>query len=247
MTYEWFFSGRPGGVSTGPMASLNLGAAVGDDPAAVAENRRRFAERAGLPAGQVLWMNQVHSATVRRVGSADLGAEIEATDGLVTTEPGLGLAVGVADCVPVLAADRVNGVIAAVHAGRRGAADGIALEMVAQMVAAGAQTGSVEVVLGPAICGLCYEVPPAMQAEVVIALPGSGSRTRTGTAGLDLRAGLEAQLTAAGVKSVLVDNRCTAEDPELFSHRRDAPTGRQAGLIRLTGGVSQPPPGTGGR
>ena len=85
--------------------------------------------------------------------------------------------------------------------------------------------------LGPAICGRCYEVPAAMRDEVEAALPGSAAVTHRGTPGLDLRAGLARQLRGAGVAGVAVDPRCTAEDPDLFSHRRDGTTGRQAGLI----------------
>jgi hypothetical protein len=141
------------------------------------------------------------------------------------------LAVLVADCVPMLAADPVAGVIAAAHAGRRGAADGIALRALDRMVATGAATADISVVLGPAICGACYEVPAAMRDEVDAALPGSATTTDRGTPGLDLRAGLARQLRAAGVARVAVDPRCTSTDPDLFSHRRGAPTGRFAGLI----------------
>jgi len=131
----------------------------------------------------------------------------------------------------MLAGDPAAGVIAAVHAGRRGAAGGIGLRMIAAMVEAGASVASIGVLLGPAICGRCYEVPAAMRDEVEAALPGSACRTDRGTPGLDLRAGLARQLRAAGVAGVAVDPRCTYTDPELFSHRRGAPTGRFAGLI----------------
>jgi copper oxidase (laccase) domain-containing protein len=82
-----------------------------------------------------------------------------------------------------------------------------------------------------------------MRDEVAFALPGSASITRTGRPGLDLRAGLVRRLRAAGVAGVVVDPRCTFEDPQLFSHRRGAPTGRQAGLIWLDTG-SSPSAGT---
>ena len=87
--------------------------------------------------------------------------------------------------------------------------------------------------LGPAVCGGCYEVPAAMRAQVDAALPGSAVRTRTGTPGLDLRAGLYHQLTALGVARIGGDPRCTMEDRDLFSHRRDAPTGRHAAITWL--------------
>ena len=119
------------------------------------------------------------------------------------------------------------------HAGRVGAAGGIGLRMLEQMAALGAAAASVEVMLGPAICGACYEVPGAMRDEVEAALPGSASVTDRGTPGLDLRAGLARQLRENGVAAVVVDPRCTYTDQDLFSHRRGAPTGRQAGLIWL--------------
>jgi YfiH family protein len=224
------FTTRNGGVSKVPYDSLNLGGAVGDDPAAVAVNRARVAAAAGLAQGDVVWMRQVHGSTVTAVtGGSD--SEPADCDGVVTAEPGVGLAVLVADCVPILAGDAAAGVIAAVHAGRRGAAGGIALRMLERMAALGAAPGGITVVLGPAICGACYEVPAAMRDEVADTLPGSASTTDRGTPGLDLRAGLAAQLRVAGVAQVVIDPRCTYTDAGLFSHRANAPTGRFAGLI----------------
>jgi copper oxidase (laccase) domain-containing protein len=104
---------------------------------------------------------------------------------------------------------------------------------VTEMTALGAQPARLEVLLGPSVCGRCYEVPPAMRAEVDAALPGSASTTRTGTAGLDLRAGLTRRLADLGVTKVATDPRCTVEDPDLFSHRRDGRCGRQAGITWL--------------
>ena len=229
------FSTRRGGVSEPPYDSLNLGGGVGDNPAAVTANRERIADLADLPPAAVTWMNQVHGTTVLTVaGTAPPQPHPSAPagcDGLVTDAVGVALAVLVADCVPMLAADPVAGVIGAVHAGRRGAADGIALRALEAMITAGARPGSVQVLLGPAICGDCYEVPAGMRDEVEAALPGSASVTGQGTPGLDLRAGLARQLRAAGVGSVDVDPRCTYTDLELFSHRRGAPTGRLAGLV----------------
>ena len=244
-TIRYGFSTRAGGTSAPPYDSLNLGGAVGDEPAAVAATRAGLATAAGLAADRVVWMHQVHGTTVtvadpavRRAGAGGPAAVLESLpdcDGIVTTATGLGLAVLVADCVPMLCGDPVAGVIGAVHAGRRGAADGIALRALEQLLALGASPDTTTVVLGPAICGACYEVPAAMQDEVEAALPGSASATDRGTPGLDLRAGLARQLTEAGVGAVLIDERCTRTDPTLFSHRRGAPTGRFAGLIWMPG------------
>lgn len=224
---------RDGGVSVGEYASFNLAQHVGDDPAAVAANRQRLADRMELPFDALVWMDQVHGTTVTLARPTSSGPA-EECDGQVTTAPGVALAVLVADCVPILAADPVEGVIAAVHAGRRGAADGIALRTLEAMTRAGSRADQVQVLLGPAICGDCYEVPAAMRDEVEAALPGSASTTSRGTPGLDLRAGLARQLCAAGVDSVLIDERCTYSDLELFSHRRGAPTGRLAGVIWMS-------------
>jgi YfiH family protein len=225
------FTTRHGGVSKAPYDSLNLGGSVADDPSAVVENRARVASDAGLSPVDVVWMRQVHGSTVTAVTAGAPESGLPPCDGVVTDRPGIGLAVLVADCVPILAGDPTAGVIAAVHAGRRGAADGIAVRMLERMTALGAEPDGITVVLGPAICGACYEVPSSMRDEVAEQLPGSASTTDRGTPGLDLRAGLAAQLRAGGVAQVVVDPSCTYTEPSLFSHRRGAPTGRFAGLI----------------
>ncbi|WP_029137884.1 peptidoglycan editing factor PgeF [Nakamurella lactea] len=223
---------RSGGVSEAPFDSFNLGGGVGDDPVAVEANRARLAAAAGLPTGRIVWMQQVHGT---RVVPVDGPGPLPGTDGIVTTRRDLALAVLVADCVPILAVDPVAGVIGAAHAGRRGAADGIGLELLTAMTEAGADPAGLQVLLGPAICGRCYEVPADLQAQVEATLPGSACETADGTSGVDLRAGLAAQFAAAGAETVLIDQRCTREDPDLFSHRRSGRTGRQAGLIWMPG------------
>jgi YfiH family protein len=227
-TVRRIVTSRRGGVSQAPYDAFNLGNGVGDDPAAVAANRDRLARELSLD--RVGWMSQVHGTDIAVLDTVGTAPE---ADALVTTVRGLALAVLVADCVPVLLADRRAGVVAAVHAGRPGAAAGIVPRTLAAMRRLGADPAAVEALLGPAICGACYEVPAPMQADVERRLPGSAVRTRTGTAGLDLRAGLDAQLAAAGVAQVVHDPRCTAEDPELYSYRRDGVTGRQAALVWL--------------
>jgi hypothetical protein len=221
---------RAGGVSVPPFDTFNLGDHVGDDPAAVAANRKRLAGAIGLGDDRIVWMNQVHGD---RVAVVDGPAEsaIENTDGLVTTTPRLALAVVTADCVPVLMADARAGVAAAVHAGRVGAQQGVVVRALEAMLAAGARTEDVSVLLGPAVSGRNYEVPAAMAEEVEAALPGSRTTTSRGTPGLDLRAGIARQLKGLGVTAVDIDPRCTVADPALFSHRRDAPTGRLASLV----------------
>lgn len=223
---------RSGGVSAAPFDSFNLGDHVGDDPAAVAANRSRLATATGLGPDRLVWMNQVHGDHVVVVdGPRD--TPVDATDALVTAVPRLAMVVVTADCVPVLMADARAGVVAAVHAGRVGAQHGVVARALEQMLAAGAQIGDISVLLGPAVSGPNYEVPAAMADEVEAALPGSRTVTAAGTPGLDLRAGIARQLRELGVEAVDVDPRCTAADPNLFSHRRDGLTGRLASLIWL--------------
>jgi purine-nucleoside/S-methyl-5'-thioadenosine phosphorylase / adenosine deaminase len=139
----------------------------------------------------------------------------------------------VADCVPILLADADAGVVAAVHAGRVGARVGVVPAALEAMRAAGARIDRTEVLIGPAVCGECYEVPAAMQADVAAHLPGSAAHSRKGTPALDLRAGIWQQLADAGVARIGLDPRCTVEDRNLFSHRRDGTTGRIAAITWL--------------
>jgi len=221
---------RAGGVSAAPYDTFNLGDHVGDDPQAVAANRKRLAAAIGLHEDRLIWMNQVHGDRVAVVeGPRD--TPVDDSDALVTTTPRLALAVITADCVPVLMADARAGVVAAVHAGRVGAHRGVVARTVAAMLAAGAHVEDVSVLLGPAVSGPNYEVPDEMAAEVEAALPGSRTTSVRGTTALDLRAGIARQLRDLGINAIDADPRCTVADPTLFSHRRDAPTGRLASLV----------------
>lgn len=220
---------RAGGSSQPPFDSFNLGDHVGDDPAAVAANRRRLAEQLGLADQQIAWMEQVHGRKVTVVdGTQDNPAE--ATDALITTQPDTALVALVADCVPVLLGDAEAGVVAAVHAGRVGARIGVVPAALAAMQSAGAEPHRVEALLGPAVCGRCYDVPKEMADDVEAHLPGSACRSHQGRPALDLRAGLWRQLAGLGVGRIGVDPRCTVEDETLFSHRRLQPTGRIAAI-----------------
>ena len=223
---------RAGGQSKAPYDSFNLGGGVGDDPDAVATNRRRLAAELGLEPDRLVWMEQVHGRNAEVV-DGPRPAAVEATDAIVTAEPNLALIALCADCVPVLLADPEGGVVGAAHAGRVGARVGVLPAALTAMEKAGAQIDRIEVLLGPSVCGECYEVPAAMQADVEAHLPGSACKTRTGTPGLDLRAGLWHQLAGAGVAKIGIDPRCTFEDRTLFSHRREGTTGRLAALTWL--------------
>ncbi|AIG75173.1 Laccase domain protein [Amycolatopsis japonica] len=223
---------RAGGASRAPYDTFNLGDHVGDDAGDVYANRKRLATELGLAEDRLAWMEQVHGRTATVVDGSETSAA-EATDALVTAEPGLALVVLVADCVPLLLADAEAGVVAAVHAGRVGARVGVVPAAVEAMRSLGAEPARTEALLGPAICGDCYEVPADMAADVEKHVPGSACKTRKGTPGLDLRAGLWRQLADLGVGKIGVDPRCTNEDKTLFSFRRDGTTGRIAGITWL--------------
>lgn len=221
---------RAGGVSAPPFDSFNLGDHVGDEPSAVAANRERLGRELGLGSDRLVWMEQVHGRTVAVVDESTVGP-VPVTDALVTTTPDLGLVVLTADCVPVLLSDEEAGVVAAVHAGRVGARTGIIPRVLEVMVEQGAELSRIGAFLGPAASGRQYEVPAHMQADVEKHLPGSATTTVRKTPGLDIRAGIRKQLLDAGVSGVAVDPRCTIEDRTLFSHRREAPTGRLASVV----------------
>lgn len=188
-------------------------------------------------------VSQVHGREVAVLGEDTDLSELatRSADALVTTRSGLALAVRVADCAPVLLADADAGVIGAAHAGRVGLAGGVLQATVAAMRALGA--GAITAWIGPHICGRCYEVPEAMAAEVEAAVPGSRTRTSTGTSGLDLGAGAAGILERLGVPATDV-SRCTLQTATLHSHRRDAAaSGRQAGIIWRVGACRTEVPG----
>ncbi|MBD8044977.1 laccase domain-containing protein [Arthrobacter sp. Sa2BUA2] len=236
----WWEGQGPGGlrVAFTDTSAGNLALHVGDDPGAVRERRRALESRMGIRPESLRFMEQVHSAIVAEVPSPVWGltpADREqppVADALLSPDGSAPLAVMVADCVPVvLAGIRGDGVpvTAAAHAGRAGMLDGILPNTVQAMRAAGA--GELSAWIGPSVCGRCYEVPETMVAAAAH-LPGAASRTSWGTPALDLPAAAAAQLGDLGVDTVRLPG-CTMEEPDLFSHRRDAPTGRFAGLIWL--------------
>src|SRR5215472_10366387 len=223
------FTERAGGVSAAPFDTLNLGLGVGDEPQAVRSNRDLVMRAIGPGPVRLALMRQVHGG---RVAYAR-GGEIGEVDAIFTDSPAVALGALVADCAPVLLADPVARLIGAAHAGRPGMVAGVVPSLVAAMTRAGAQPERMHAVIGPAICGRCYEVPEQMRDQVAATVPESACLTRKGTPGIDLRAGLRSQLKALGVGAVRDDVRCTAESAELFSYRRDGTTGRFAGAIWL--------------
>ena len=213
-----FFTDRRGGSSLGAYESLNFGFHVGDDPAAVTSNR------SSIPNAQ--FMNQVHGDKV--VVIDELLATDPTCDAMITTKAGISLAVLVADCIPLLLISREA--VAAVHVGRAGLINKVAIKTLHQMRTMGAI--DVHAIIGPAICGKCYEVPFELQQDVIADHPRAFSTTHKGTPGLDLPAALIADLVVEGV-TYEASSICTMEDNLYFSHRKRNPTGRFAGVVSL--------------
>ncbi|MFC1434788.1 peptidoglycan editing factor PgeF [Streptacidiphilus sp. N1-3] len=233
------FTDRWGGVSTSPFQELNLSPDVGDRPSAVAENRRLAASAGlGVDPPDVVWMNQVHGSAVATVTGRQSDGAVPTADALATDRPGLALAVLTADCVPVLLADPVAGVVAAAHAGRPGLAAGVVPAAVAAMVGLGARPDRITAAVGPSVCGRCYEVPTALRDEITALEPDAWSRTSWGTPALDLPAGVAAQLARLGVRRHEMSHICTMESSDHFSYRREQRTGRLASYVWLDGPLS---------
>lgn len=224
---------RGGGVSEGRYASLNLGDHVGDDPAAVAENRRRLRSAARLPADPV-WLAQVHGA---EVWNLDRGDPASPVDAVVTRRAGRVCAILTADCLPVLFASDQGDVVGAAHAGWRGLAAGI-LEAAVRSLdrpAAGLMAW-----IGPGIGARHYEVGADVR-EALSGADGSASAAfRANARGrffADLALIARRRLERLGLTRVYGGGECTYTDANrYFSHRRDGTTGRQAALIWIEPG-----------
>ena len=217
------FTNRHGGASLGVYSSLNLGGHVGDAQDDVLRNREVIAELYG----PVQFMNQVHGNRIAIIEG--ITQEPPTADALITGIPGITLVVMVADCIPLLLTSQEA--VAAVHVGRRGLVNQIASKTIELMREMGAQDISADV--GPAICGRCYEVSADIHQEVISHFPSADARTTSGSLALDLPKALYGVLQSLGVSINPSEGRCTVEDPELFSYRRDGVTGRQAGLVSL--------------
>lgn len=226
-------STRDGGVSSAPWASLNLGTGVGDDSRHVAHNRALFAAR--LDSARPVFLRQVHGARVLRVDAATASDTTEA-DATITTEPGVACTILVADCLPVLLADRAGRAVGAAHAGWRGLAGGVLEAMVAALRDAGAADPIAW--LGPCIGPRRFEVGDDVRA----AFGRNGERRfvahtrKDGTPGwlADLAGLAEDRLRALGLKSISRGGDCTVDDDSrFFSFRRDGVTGRLAAAVWL--------------
>ncbi|MCG9082710.1 peptidoglycan editing factor PgeF [Laribacter hongkongensis] len=221
---------RDGGVSLAPYASLNLGQHVGDDPAAVAENRARL--RACLPA-EPFWLNQVHGIGVQEA-CADAPDVPPDADAGFTRQPGVVCAVMTADCLPVLLADRSGSVVAAAHAGWRGLCNGIIEATIARMAV---PASDILAWLGPAIGPDAFEVGPEVRTAFMAHDPTAASAFAAIPDGkylADIYLLACQRLNACGVTEVHGGDACTVTERErYFSYRRDGRTGRMASLIWL--------------
>ena len=218
-----FFTDRLGGASSSNFASLNLGDHVGDSPEIVAANRALISAKFG----PTQYMNQVHGNRVAII--EEVTDEYPTADALVTGIPGITLAVMVADCIPLLL--KSQDAVAAVHVGRKGLLNRVAEKAIDVMREI--SDAQISAIIGPAICGKCYEVSPEIFSEVTQSHPESASQTASNTPSLDLVSALISDLKKLGITEIDNQSRCTLEDQNLYSYRRDGATGRQAGLAWL--------------
>ena len=233
------FLGRRGGVSGGVHGGLNVGLGSDDDPAAVAENRRRATEEV-LPGEALVTCYQVHSAECVTV-TAPL-AERPRGDALVTDRPGLALGILTADCAPVLLADAEAGVVGAAHAGWKGALGGITDATIAAMEALGARRERIVAAIGPCIARASYEVDDAFRLRFESGDPANErffADARAGHAQFDLEAYVTHRLAQAGVRRIEALGLDTYADEERFfsyrraTHRGEPDYGRQIAIIGL--------------
>ena len=237
------FLGRSGGVSTGILAGLNVGTGSGDDREAIAENRRRAVE-AVLPGAELATVHQVHSAEARYVAAPWPHQERPRADAMVTDQRGILLGVLTADCAPVLLADEQAGIVAAAHAGWRGALAGVTDSAIDEMEAIGARRGRITAAIGPCIALPSYEVDGAFRDRFVEADASNDRFFITPASGglhFDLPAYVRHRLIAAGIAEVETIHLDTYSDPDRFysfrraTHKGEPGYGRQVSLIGLAG------------
>jgi YfiH family protein len=229
------FATRVGGVSAGPYASLNFGSPMeieGRDAAAnIGENYRRLLEAAGLGGRTLVEVHQVHGCAVHAGAGASPSPK---ADAIVVSDAAHAAAIRTADCAPVLIASGDGALVAAVHAGWRGAVLGVVRAAVAALRERGA--GKLIAAIGPCISKDAFEVGPEVVGEfrrAFGAAPVHPHPTDPGKGMIDLRAALAQQLRGAGIEEIDVDDHCTVRDAGLFfSHRREKGlTGRMAAVI----------------
>lgn len=235
------FFGRRGGVSTGIAAGLNAGLGSGDEPDAIAENRSR-AIHAVMPGSQLLGLYQVHSADCITVTDPWENEDRPHADAMVTDRPGLLLGILTADCAPVLLADPEAGIVAAAHAGWKGAIGGVTDNTIAAMVALGARTARIRAAIGPCIAKPSYEVDDKFREFFLGDDPRNHCHFESGRAGhwqFDLESYVATRLERAGIASTVRLGLDTYADQDRFfsfrraTHRGEPAYGRQISVIGL--------------
>jgi YfiH family protein len=237
-----FFT-RRGGVSEGIYGSLNCGVGSKDDRPAIHENRRRVAEHLGVDADRLLTCHQHHSADAIVVTEPWTFDTMPKADGLVTATPGIAVAALAADCAPVLFAEPQARVVAAAHAGWKGALGGVLEQTVATMEQLGARRNRIQAVLGPCIGPQAYEVGPEFEATFLARSNIYAQYFRRPTPDarpyFDLPGFVMARLGALGLGAVENQSLCTYTYPDDFfsyrrtTHRRETDYGRQISAIVL--------------
>ncbi|WLH62130.1 peptidoglycan editing factor PgeF [Pseudomonas sp. FP2300] len=216
---------RGGGVSLAPFDSLNLGDHVGDDPTAVAENRRRLTDQFAITPA---WLQQVHGIAVVEADPT----QVATADASWTDTPGIACASMTADCLPVLFCNRAGTRVAAAHAGWRGLANGV-LEATLDSLAVPAD--EILAWLGPAIGPQAFEVGPEVREAFIAQLPEAvkafAASPNAGKFLADIYQLARLRLAVRGVTAVYGGGLCTVTDPRFFSYRRNPCTGRFASLI----------------
>lgn len=235
------FLGRRGGVSTGVVAGLNVGTGSADDPALIAENRRRAGE-AVLPGGRLVTLYQVHSPDAVAVIEPFEERLRPRADALVTDRPGLALGILTADCAPVLLADKQAGVVGAAHAGWKGAIAGVTDSTIALMESLGAQRDCIVAAVGPCIARASYEVDDSFFRGFVEIDPANERFFADGKPGhhqFDLEAYVAHRLASAGIRTVETLGLDTYADESRFysfrraTHRSEPDYGRQIAIIGI--------------
>jgi YfiH family protein len=235
------FLGRRGGVSEGVCAGLNVGLGSGDDRRSIRENRRR-AVAAVAPEGKLVTLHQIHSPDAIHVTAPFADDARPRADAMVTDRPGLVLGILTADCAPVLLADRSSGVVAAAHAGWKGALVGVVEATVAQMERLGADRARIAAAVGPCIARRSYEVDEAFLRRFSEADPEHERFFAPGREGhhqFDLEGFVLSRLAAAGLTRIEALGEDTYSQPERFfsyrraTHKSEPDYGRQISLVAL--------------
>ena len=235
------FLGRRGGVSTGDLSGLNVGYGSNDDRAAIEENRN-LAVAALLRDAELATVHQVHSADVAYVARPWPLDGRPRADAMVTDRPNLLLAILTADCAPVLFADYEAGVVAAAHAGWRGALAGVTDSTIAAMERFGARRATIHAAVGPCIAQHSYEVDEAFRERFIENDPANERFFLEGPAGkphFSLEGYVVHRLLSAGIEEVEALGLDTYADPDRFysfrraTHRGEADYGRQLSAIAL--------------